>query len=189
MSGITQILEAMAAPSPPAAEVVTLPRPLAESALSALEDKGAIFSEVLDLRAILAEPAAQLWAIHSVGPGEEYPCLNKDDAEHRAQELRDLGERLKQERIASGESVEHWHDWIINVIPSPWEPAEHFEIMAEEWMDDSDQLRTTVIRLTDQKAELLSAAQRVLSKLDHPTHSVTSFDADALRAAISSATK
>ncbi|MDD2055567.1 hypothetical protein NPS46_23720, partial [Pseudomonas putida] len=37
--------------------------------------------------------------------------------------------------------------------------------------------------------ELLSAAQHVLSKLDHPTHSVTSFDADALRAAISSATK
>jgi thioesterase domain-containing protein len=47
-------------------------------------------------------------------------------------ELRDLGERLKQERITRGESIEHWHDWVTNIIPSPWESAEHFEIMTEE---------------------------------------------------------
>lgn len=84
MSGIERMLEEMAAPSPPAAEVVTVPRILAEAALTALEDKGATPSEVLALRCILAEPVLQLWAIHSVGPGEEYPCLNREDAERRA---------------------------------------------------------------------------------------------------------
>lgn len=157
MSGIERMLEAMAAPSPPAIEVVTVPRTLAEAALSALEDKGAPPSEVLALRGILAEPTLQLWAIHSVGPGEEYPCLNKEDAERRAQELRAMGDTLKAERIARGESVELWNDWITDVIPSPWEPAEHFEIMAEEWMDDADQLRSELIKLTDQSKELLES--------------------------------
>jgi len=87
MSGIERIIEAMTAPSPPAAEVVTLPRTLAETALAALENKGAPPSEVLALRGILAEPVVQLWAIHSVGPGEEYPCLSKEDAERRAHEV------------------------------------------------------------------------------------------------------
>jgi hypothetical protein len=154
MSGIERIIEAMTAPSPPAAEVVTLPRALAETALAALEDKGAPPSEVLALRAILAEPALQLWAIHSVGPGEEYPCLSKEDAERRAQELRDLGERMKQERIARGESVELWHDWVTNVIPSPWEPAEHFEIMVEECAADADDLRQHSIGLTTERDQL-----------------------------------
>ena len=154
MSGIERIIEAMTAPSPPAAEVVTLPRALAETVLAALEDKGAPPSEVLALRGILAEPAVQLWAIHSVGPGEEYPCLSKEDAERRAQELRDLGERMKQERIARGESVELWHDWVTNVIPSPWEPAEHFEIMAEEWAADADDLRQHSIELTAERDQL-----------------------------------
>ena len=157
MSGIEQMLEAMAAPSPPATEVVTVPRTLAEAALSALEDKGAPPSEVLALRGILAEPALQLWAIHSVGPGEEYPCLNKEDAERRAQELRAMGDTMKDERIARGESVERWHDWVTNVIPSPWEPAEHFEIMAEEWMEDADQLRKEVTKLMDQSKDLLES--------------------------------
>ena len=154
MSGIERIIEAMTAPSPPAAEVVTLPRALAETALAALEDKGAPPSEVLALRAILSEPAVQLWAIHSVGPGEEYPCLNKEDAERRARELCDLGERMKQERIARGESVELWHDWVTNVIPSPWEPAEHFEIMAEEWAADADDLRQHSIALKTERDQL-----------------------------------
>ncbi|MGF6208229.1 hypothetical protein ABH906_004235 [Pseudomonas frederiksbergensis] len=157
MSGIERMLEEMAAPSPPAAEVVTVHRILAEAALAALEDKGAPPSEVLALRGILAEPAPQLWAIHSVGPGEEYPCLNREDAEHRAQELRATGDTMKAERIARGESIEHWHDWVTNVIPSPWEPAEHFEIMAQEWMDDADQLRSEVIKLMDQNKELLES--------------------------------
>ncbi|KAA6172035.1 hypothetical protein F3K50_16295 [Pseudomonas marginalis] len=132
MSDIERILDVLAAPSPPAPETVTMHRPLAEKALISLEEAGASPSEVFTLRGLLAEPTEQLWAIHSVGPGEEYPCLNKEDAERRASELRAVGERMKAELISGGENVEHWHDWVVNVITSPWELAEHFEIMAKE---------------------------------------------------------
>jgi hypothetical protein len=63
---------------------------------------------------------------------------------------------MKAERIARGESVALWNDWVTNVIPSPWEPAEHFEIMAEEWMEDADQLRQALIKLEDQREQLVS---------------------------------
>ncbi len=64
---------------------------------------------------------------------------------------------MKAERIARGESVELWSDWVTNVIPSPWEPAEHFEIMAQEWMDDADSLRQHAIQLKTERDELLEA--------------------------------
>jgi hypothetical protein len=123
-------------------------------------------NEVSVFRQALAEPTVKLWAIHSVGPGEEYPCLNKEDAERRAKELRDLGERMKQERIARGESVELWNDWVTNVIPSPWEPAEHFEIMAEEWTDHAEQLHEEVIKLTEEKGNLRKALAGMLFAFD-----------------------
>jgi hypothetical protein len=161
---IEEQIAILTAPPPPAAEVVTLERGIVERALALLESHPkfaeggpSLCQEVCVFRQALAEPKVELWAIHSVGPGEQYPCLSKDDAERRAQELRDLGERMKQERIARGESVEHWPDWTTNVIPSPWEPAEHFEIMAEEWMDDADHLRSEVIKLTDDSKEQLAA--------------------------------
>ncbi|MHC8358487.1 hypothetical protein ACYZTL_25580 [Pseudomonas sp. LB3P81] len=148
MSGIERIIEALTRPSAPAIEMLTIDRQMVERALAWMESHPdiahagpALCEEVCAFRQALAEPKVELWAIHSVGPGEEYPCLNKEDAERRAQELRAMGDRMKAERIARGESVEHWSDWVTNVIPSPWEPAEHFEIMAEEWMEDADQLR------------------------------------------------
>lgn len=157
MSSIEEQLAILNAPSPPAIEVVTMPRALAEQGLMALEQIGTSASNLLELRGLLTKPAVQLWAIHSVGPGEEYPCLNKEDAERRARELRALGDEMKADRIARGESVEHWCDWVTNVIPSPWEPAEHFEIMAEEWMDDADSLRNALITVTAERDQLLAA--------------------------------
>lgn len=165
MSGIEQMLELMSRPSTPAPEGVYMVRPLAEASLEALEAKAPLSAEVRDLRAVLAEPREQLWAIHSVGPGEEFPCLNKDDAERRAQELRDIGQRLKQERIAKGESIEHWPDWIVNVIPSPWEPAEHFEIMAQEWTDDADQLRKKVTAIIAENGQLKAQNEALLKQV------------------------
>ena len=142
-----------------------MPRALAEQSLTALEQSGASASGILELRGILAEPALQLWAIHSPGPGEEYPCMDREDAERRAKEIRDCGDQMKAERIARGESVEMWSDWATNVIPSPWEPAEHFEIMAQEWMDDADNLRQHAIKLTAQRDELLADLQVAASTL------------------------
>lgn len=165
MSGIEKMLELMSRPSPPAPEGVYMVRPLAEAALEALEAKASLSAEVRDLRAVLAEPQEQLWAIHSVGPGEEYPCLNKEDAEKRAQGLRDIGERLKQERIAKGECVEFWSDWIVNVIPSPWERAEHFEIMAKEWAEDADQLREKAAAIIAERDQLKAQNEALLKQV------------------------
>ena len=165
MSTIEEQIAILTAPPSPAIEVVTMPRALAEQSLTALEQSGASASGILELRGILAEPALQLWAIHSPGPGEEYPCMDREDAERRAKEIRDCGDQMKAERIARGESVEMWSDWVTNVIPSPWEPAEHFEIMAQEWMDDADNLRQHAIKLTAQRDELLADLQVAASTL------------------------
>lgn len=173
MSEIERVIEAMMEPAPPATEVITLDRNIVERALSLMESHPdvaqavpSLCNEVSVFRQALAEPTVKLWAIHSVGAGEEYPCLNREDAERRAKELRDLGERMKQERIARGESVELWNDWVTNVIPSPWEPAEHFEIMAEEWMDHAEQLHEEVIRLTEEKEDLRKALAGMLFAFD-----------------------
>lgn len=165
MPTIEEQIAILTAPSAPAIEVVTMPRALAEQSLAALEESGASTSNILELRGILAEPALQLWAIHSPGPGEEYPCMDREDAERRAKEIRDCGDQMKAERIARGESVEMWSDWLTNVIPSPWEPAEHFEIMAQEWMDDADNLRQHAIKLTSERDELLTDLLEAASTL------------------------
>jgi hypothetical protein len=173
MSEIERVIEAMMEPAPAATEVITLDRNIVERALTLMESHPdvaqggpSLCNEVSVFRQALAEPTVKLWAIHSVGPGEEYPCLNKEDAERRAKELRDLGERMKQERIARGESVELWNDWVTNVIPSPWEPAEHFEIMAEEWTDHAEQLHEEVIKLTEEKGNLRKALAGMLFAFD-----------------------
>lgn len=173
MFEIERVIEAMMEPAPAATEVITLDRNIVERALTLMESHPdvaqggpSLCNEVSVFRQALAEPTVKLWAIHSVGPGEEYPCLNKEDAERRAQELRDLGERMKQERIARGESVELWNDWVTNVIPSPWEPAEHFEIMAEEWTDHAEQLHEEVIKLTEEKGRLRKALAGMLFAFD-----------------------
>lgn len=165
MLTIEEQIAILTAPPAPAPEVVTLPRALADQSLTALEQSGASVCDILDLRGILAEPTLQLWAIHSPGPGEEYPCMDREDAERRAKEIRDCGDQMKAERIARGESVEMWNDWIANVIPSPWEPAEHFEIMAQEWMDDAEHLRQRAIKLTAERDELLADLREAAATL------------------------
>ncbi len=155
-STVEHIIQALSEPPAPAAEVVTLNRPMAERILAWLEDHPAIAGialstceEVSVLRQALAEPKVELWAIHSVGPGEVYPCLSKEHAEREAKELFEQGEKMKADRIARGESVEHWHDWVANVIPSPWEPAEHFEILAGEIAEHRDDLLAHVKKLDE----------------------------------------
>lgn len=155
------MLEAMARTMPPAPEVVTLPRVDVEAILRELEDaqdaqdaKGGINAvtqsqSILLLREVLALPKVELWAIHSVGPGEHHPCLSKEDAEQQAQDIRDACMQVKEAKIAKGESVEYWPDPVINVVPSPWEPAEHFEIAAEEWQEEAERLRGFLAKKED----------------------------------------
>ncbi len=140
MSDIERMMDKLMAPPQPATEVVSLERATLEEILNELEERDAQRPVVIYLRRVLAEPKVELWAMHSIGPCEIYPCLSKEDAEKQAQSLRDTGEKIKAERIAMGESVEMWTDWRAEVIPSPYEPAEHFEIMAEEWQDNYESL-------------------------------------------------
>ncbi|WLG64795.1 hypothetical protein PSH90_12040 [Pseudomonas sp. FP1762] len=197
MSGIERIIEALTAPPPPAAEVVSLDRGTVERALALLESHPdiaqggpSLCQEVCAFRQAMAEPKVELWAIHSVGPGEQYPRLNKEDAEQKAKELRELGERMKQERIARGESVEHWQDWVTNVIPSPWEPAEHFEILAEECVEDADHLRQALIELKDQRNEIVEVLKGVEKRCERMGYvGVDGQYLKVVRAAIAKATE
>jgi len=189
MSNIEQMLQAMTAPPDPAIEVLSLERSTVESILTELEEKDPLRTVVVYLRQRLSEPKVELWAIHSVGPGEVYPCLNREDAERQAQELRDLGHKMKAERIARGESVEMWTDWVTDVIPSPWEPDEHFETMAEEWQDsyrglskDYTKLRENHDALLQSLTNLVGLAELGAARLDKYTSAI----ADA-RAAIAMA--
>ncbi|MEX5364378.1 hypothetical protein WCE03_21410 [Pseudomonas guariconensis] len=166
MSGIEQIIEAMTAPPAPAGEVVTLDRVTLETILAELEAADPLRPLVTDLRAKLAEPKVELWAMHSVGPGEVYPCLSKEDAERQAQDLRDAGHRLKADRIAKGECVEMWGDWVANVIPSPWEPDEHFEIMAEEWQNNHRELVDYTAKLQAENESLRKGLGGMLFAFD-----------------------
>lgn len=166
MSGIEQIIEAMTAPPTPAVEVVSLERATVETILNELEEKDPLRPVVVYLRARLADPKVELWAMHSVGPGEVYPCLSKEDAERQAQELRDLGEQIKAARIAKGECVEMWSDWVANVVPSPWEPDEHFEIMAEEWQSNHRELADHTTKLQAENEALRKALGGMLFAFD-----------------------
>lgn len=121
-----RIIQFLTEPPAPAAEVVTLERAVAETIVRHLEDTGALVEPARLLNAALVEPKAELWAIHSVGPGEVFPALSREQAEQEAQELRDVI------KVGMGIDVE------INVIPSPFEPAEHFEILAEETAQHRD---------------------------------------------------
>ncbi len=149
---VAAMLEAMARPMPPADEVVTLARIDVEAILRELEDTQAGIGAVSPsqsirlLREALALPKVELWAIHIVGPGEIHPCMSKDDAEQQAQAVRDSCMHAKEVLIAKGESVEYWPDPIINVIPSPWEPTEHFEIAAAEWQEEAERLRGFLVK-------------------------------------------
>ena len=163
---IEQMLEQLAAPPAPASEVVALERATVENILAELEEKNPLRLDVAYLRRVLAEPKFELWAIHSVGSGEVYPCLNKEAAEEQAQALRDMGEQMKAERIAKGESVEMWSAWVTNVIPSPWEPSEHFEIMAKEWQDDAENVREHYATLTTGHAQLQADHEQVSNNRD-----------------------
>ncbi|MCY1287181.1 hypothetical protein D9M70_361680 [compost metagenome] len=158
-STVDHFINALTEPPEPAAEVITLDRQMAERILGWLEDHPKIAGvalstceEISTLRQALAEPKVELWAIHSVGPGEIYPSLSREHAERQAKELFECGQKMKADRIARGESVEHWHDWVTNVIPSPWVPAEHFEILAQETAEHRDDMRARLEEL-EGKAE------------------------------------
>ena len=148
---IVEMLDAMSTPPAPAPEVITLDRLIIETILAELEAADPLRSVVTGLRAALAAPRPELWVMFTPGPNETYAFASKEDAEQAAADLIAVGQRLKADRIARGESVEFWREWRAEVIPSPWEPDEHFEVMALEQQDDAKSLRAMAV---DSAAEI-----------------------------------
>lgn len=89
---------------------------------------------------LLAEDQPELWATYIPGPGEIHPCLTKEHAERDAKATLEVCEKMKADRIARGQSVEFWPEIVAEVIPSPFTPLEHFELLAKETIQDRDDL-------------------------------------------------
>ncbi|UZZ09013.1 hypothetical protein NDO41_16590 [Ectopseudomonas mendocina] len=81
------------------------------------------------MKELLAQEQPELWAIHSVGPGELHPMISKEAADSQAAEL---AEMFKEHVGKLGLRFD--------VIRSPFTPLEHFEILAEELTDHCDNL-------------------------------------------------
>lgn len=82
------------------------------------------------VKELLAQEQPELWAMHSVGPNEVHPMISKEEAEKQAASLIALcKDRFPEIPIT------------VNVIPSPYSPFEHFEILAEELTEQVASLR------------------------------------------------
>lgn len=143
---IDRLVAWMEAAPDPAPEVIALERRHVERLLDLLENNQTMPDPTDELFAVLrgalAEPKQELWAIHSVGPGEVYPSLSRENAEKEAAELRACV--LKSTGI----------DPTVTVIASPWEPAEHFEILAEEVTEHRNNLLEYVRELEEKPSDV-----------------------------------
>ena len=159
-------MAALFAAPEPAGEVIVLDRAMVETILNELEAADPLRSLVVNLRAALAAPKVELWALRSIGPNEVFPAIDRQHAERMVADLIAAGEQIKQQMIDDGESVEHWTGWEAEIIPSPWEPAEHFEILAQGAMDEENRLRELAVKSGDDRSKLLASLTMLLGHLD-----------------------
>lgn len=89
------------------------------------------------LKETLAADQPQLWAMHSPGPGEVHPMISKEEAERQQSEL-----------LALCKKQFHEISITVNVIPSPFSPLEHFEILAGELSEQVKRLRHALDKKT-----------------------------------------
>ena len=89
------------------------------------------------LKEVLAADQPQLWAMHSPGPGEVHPVISKEEAERQQSELLALCKKQFPEISIT-----------VNVIPSPFSPLEHFEILAGELSEQVKHLRHALDKKT-----------------------------------------
>ena len=111
---------------------------------------------------LLAEEQPELWATYSPGPGEVHPCLTKEHAEREAKATLEVCEKMKADRIARGQSVEFWPKIVVDVIPSPFTPLEHFELLAKETIQHRDELAEYVGELKNKLKDTPEPAWRPL---------------------------
>lgn len=117
------------------------------------------------VKEILAQDQPELWATYSPGPGEIHPCLTKEHAEREAKATLEAVEKMKADHIARGKSVEFWPKIVVDVIPSPFTPLEHFELLAEETIQHRDELVEHVGELKNKLKDTPEPAWRALIRL------------------------
>lgn len=163
---IEEQMEALFAAPAPAVEVVTLEATTVETILNELEQADPLRSIVVELRAKLAEPKVDLWAMFTIGANEIYPARDRAHAESMYANLMDACARYKQRRIDDGDSMEEWEDWKAEIIPSPFEPADHFEILAGETLDKEAHIRKLWAKCDDDRSKLLASLVQLIGNLD-----------------------
>lgn len=160
---IEAMIERMQAAPEPAPEVVSLERSIADQILTELEHKGPLDVLVTYLRNNLALPKVELWAMHSVGPGEIYPAFDREHAEKMVADMRECEQREKQRLIdTNSPTLKYWCDWVVNIVPSPWEPDEHFQELARQTLDEDKRVRAGWAKADDDRSKLLAGATHVL---------------------------
>lgn len=116
------------------------------------------------LKDVLAADQPELWAMYSPGPGEVHPMISKEEAERHASELL----ALCKERCPTVPIT-------INVIPSPFSPLEHFELLAEETIQHRNDLLEYVKELEDaakHKTAVLVAQENLHLQAVNCPHSI-----------------
>lgn len=93
------------------------------------------------LKELLGLEQPELWVIHCVGPNELHPMISKEAADRHAAELAEMFS-LASEKYGCR----------FDVIPSPFSPLEHFEILAEETVQHRLDLLEHVKALEEQIA-------------------------------------
>lgn len=107
------------------------------------------------LKDVLAEKQPDLWVVHSVGPNELHPMISKKAADQHATELADIYKETSEK-----------FGLRFDVIPSPFSPQEHFEILAEETIQHRDNLLEYVKELKKPaKTQAIEATDATLDKL------------------------
>lgn len=107
------------------------------------------------LKDVLSEKQPDLWVVHSVGPNELHPMISKKAADQHATELAEIYKETSEK-----------FGLRFDVIPSPFWPLEHFEILAEETIQHRDNLLEYVKELKKPaKTQAIEAIDATLDKL------------------------
>ncbi|WP_282347992.1 hypothetical protein [Pseudomonas sp. PS01301] len=159
---ITAALFAVNAPDP-APETVTVLRSMLTHIADTLE-KGEPANLATDrqllgsLSHVLQQPSDQLWAMHCVGASEIWPMLDKEHAEEVAKatiaRCREIDEKAGMEPI----------EVVINVVPSPYVPHDHFQYLAEDLRENYDSTRVACKRYHGHRDALLQALNELLAE-------------------------
>lgn len=119
---------------------------------------------LVHLKDVLAADQPELWVIHSVGPNELHPMISKEAAEQHAAELTEL---FKEADAKYG--------CRFDVIPSPFSPLEHFELLAEETIQHRNDLLDYANKLEEaakHKAAVLVAQESLHLQAVNCPHSI-----------------